>query len=159
MRIEFLDSHRGQVATLAAWHHAEWRHLYDDWTLAVATAELADHATRRRLPTTLVLFDADALLGSVSLVLEDAPALQDRGSPWLASLYVVPKARGQGNGRALVQAAVALAAREQVPQLFLFTPDHADFYRSLGWRPLERLLLRDTPVQLMAISPAQAVAE
>jgi len=27
MRIEPIVLHRGQVATLAAWHHAQWGHL------------------------------------------------------------------------------------------------------------------------------------
>ena len=75
MHIDYLDQHRDHVATLAAWHHAEWGHLYDDWTLAVAHAELADQASRRTLPTTLVLLDEGRPIGSVSLVLEDAPEL------------------------------------------------------------------------------------
>jgi len=57
-----------------------------------------------------VLLDGDELLGSVSVVMEDAPELQSYGSPWLASLFVVEDARGQGLGQALVEAAVELAA-------------------------------------------------
>ncbi len=131
MRIEFLDSHPERVATLAAWHHAEWGHLYDDWTLDAATTELIDHATRRTLPTTLVLLDDETLLGSVSLVLEDAPALRDRGAPWLASLYVVPEARGYGLGAKLVRAAVELAGKNAAEQLLLFTRNTTS--STVGW--------------------------
>lgn len=158
MRIDFLDRHPGLVPTLADWHHAQWGHLYTHWTHAVASAELADHATRRGLPTTLVLMDGDELLGSVSLVLEDAPELCEHGSPWLASLYVRPEARGRGLGAKLVRAAVAQAAALGVEELFLFTPEHAGFYARLGWQPLARTALLGTPVDLMTIAPVRAVA-
>lgn len=82
MRIDRIGRHPRHIPALAAWHHAEWGALYDDWTLAAAASELADHATRTSLPTTLLLVDGQDLLGSVSLLIEDAPALQDRGSPW-----------------------------------------------------------------------------
>ena len=143
---------------LASWHHAQWGHLYAHWTLEVAAAELADHATRRTIPTTLVAVEGGLLLGSVSLVLEDAPEFCGHGSPWLASLYVRPEARGRGLGAALVQAAVAHAATLGVDELLLFTPEHAGFYQRLGWRPLARTSLLGTPVDLMSIAPAREVA-
>ena len=51
----------------------------------------------------------------------------------LASLFVLPRARGRGIGAALVRACVVLAASERVPRLWLFTPEHAGFYAALGW--------------------------
>ena len=157
MRIEPISLHRGQVATLAAWHHAQWGHLYSHWTYDVCLAELDEHAARADgLPTTLLALDGEELLGSVSLVFEDAPELQEHGSPWLASLYVKPDARGRGIGAALARAAVARAAQEGVDELFLFTPEHKDFYARLGWRPLARTALKGTAVDLMCIAPAAA---
>lgn len=158
MRIEFLDQHAALVPVLARWHHAQWGHLYEHWTLEIARAELEDHARRRSLPTTLVLLDGQTLLGSVSLVLEDAPELCEHGSPWLASLYVVPEARGRGLGARLVRAAIATAAEQGVPELFLFTPEHAAFYERLGWRRLARTALKGTAVDLMQIEPSKAMA-
>ncbi|HMB55698.1 MAG TPA: GNAT family N-acetyltransferase [Arenimonas sp.] len=159
MRIDYLENHRDKIATLAAWHHGEWQHLYSDWTLKIATAELADHATRRSLPTTLVLLDGDTLLGSVSVVHEDAAELRDRGGPWLASLYVDPEARGQGLGQALVEAAAHLAALNDVPRLLLFTPGHEDFYTQLGWQTIEQAQLNGHAVAIMSLVPVLAAAE
>ena len=156
MRIDYLDQHREHIATLAAWHHDEWGHLYADWTLDAAQAELVEHAAHRSLPTTLVLIDGERLLGSVSLVLEDAPEFNDEGSPWLASLYVVPEARGRGLGTRLVNAAITVAAHEQIAELFLFTPDHAGFYQRLGWQLITRTSLKGTAVDLMMIEPMSA---
>lgn len=158
MRIEAIGRHPAYIGSLARWHHREWGALYDDWTLDAADAELRDHASRTSLPTTLLLLDGDDLVGSVSLLIEDAPALQDRGSPWLGSLFVVPAARGRGGGRILVDAAVAHAAREGVAVLRLFTLWHEDFYASLGWQAEERTSLHGTPVVIMSIHPAQRVA-
>ncbi|MFY2763317.1 GNAT family N-acetyltransferase [Arenimonas sp. MALMAid1274] len=154
VRVRFLAEVPGHASTLARWHHAQWSGLYEDWSLQQATDELRDHATRRTLPTTLVAMDGDALLGSVSLVEEDAPELRDQGDAWLASLYVVPAARGQGLGQRLVRALVAHAAAQQVARLWLFTPEHAAFYARLGWRPQGSAKLRGVPVQLMDILPA-----
>ena len=157
MRIEPIATHRGHVATLAAWHHAAWGQLYSHWTYEVAFAELDEHASRTQgLPTTLLALDGEELLGSVSLVFEDAPELQEHGSPWLASLYVKPEARGRGVGAQLARAAVARAAQEGVGELFLFTPEHRDFYARLGWRPLARTALKGTAVDLMCIEPPAA---
>lgn len=158
MRIEGIGRHPQHVTALAERHHAEWGVLYDDWTLQAATDELVDHTARTSLPTTLLLLDGETLLGSVSLLLEDAPALQDRGTPWLGSLFVRPEARGRGGGRILVEAAVAHAAGEGVALLRLFTLWHEDFYASLGWQVDERTSLHGTPVVIMSIRPAQRVA-
>jgi predicted N-acetyltransferase YhbS len=159
MRIEPIAAHRARVPTLAAWHHAQWGHLYSLWTYEVCRAELDEHAARAAgLPTTLLALDGEELLGSVSLVFEDAPELQEHGSPWLASLYVKPEARGRGIGAALARAAVARAAQEGVDELFLFTPEHRDFYARLGWRPLARTALKGIAVDLMCIAPAAAQA-
>lgn len=154
-RIESLRAHPAHVATLAAWHHAEWGHLFEDWTLAKATAELGDHASRDSLPATLVLLEDGQLLGSVSLVFEDAPELDDFGSPWLASLYVVPEARGRGLGARLVRAAIAHAATQGIARLFLFTPLHAAFYERLGWRSIARSRANGTAVDVMAFTVAE----
>ena len=157
MRIEPIALHRGQVATLAAWHHAQWGYLYSHWTHDVCLAELDGHAARvDGLPTTLLALEGEELLGSVSLVFEDAPELQEHGSPWLASLYVKPEARGRGIGAMLARAAVERARAEGIEELFLFTPEHRDFYAKLGWRELARTALKGTPVDLMCIAPAQA---
>ena len=153
MDIRFLADHPGHAPVLAQWHHATWGHLYDDWDLATATAELQDHATRRALPTTLVAEENGELLGSVSLVEEDAPELRGHGDAWLASLYVRPEARGRGLGADLVKALVRFAAGQGVERLWLFTPEHEDFYARLGWRHAGSATLRGVPVQLMDIQP------
>ncbi|KFN51310.1 GNAT family N-acetyltransferase [Arenimonas composti] len=153
--IAFLADQPRHVDTLARWHHAQWGALYTDWTLADCAAELHDHATRHTRPTTLVAIDdAGGLAGSVSLVDEDAPELAATGDAWLASLYVRPERRGEGLGAALVRALVAHAAALGIPRLWLFTPEHANFYARLGWQRLGPFALNGTPVEVMSLALA-----
>ncbi|MFO1496573.1 MAG: GNAT family N-acetyltransferase [Lysobacterales bacterium] len=142
--------------TLADWHHAQWGELMAPWTHAEALAELRAHAAGGDCPTTLVaLGDDDRLLGSVSLVLEDAPELKDIG-PWLAGgLYVRPQARGQGIGAALVHALVAHSARRRHRTLYLFT-DQTRWYQSLGWQLHARLRVSLHEVDVLTINVRRA---
>ena len=57
--IRFLAEVPGHADTLAGWHHAQWSHLYDDWTPEQTRSELRDHATRRTRPTTLVALQGE----------------------------------------------------------------------------------------------------
>jgi predicted N-acetyltransferase YhbS len=140
------------VDVLAERHHAEWAALMPGWSRADAIAELADHATRRSLPTTLVaLAGGGSVQGSVSVVDVDAPEFADL-APWLASLYVWPQARGRGLGARLVDAAVSFAAACDVTRLHLFTPAHRDWYASLGWQVLGRRRLGRVDVDVMWIA-------
>jgi GNAT superfamily N-acetyltransferase len=158
VEIRFLAEAPTHADTLARWHHAEWGDLYTDWSLDDARAELHDHATRRTRPTTLVALEHGELLGSVSLVDSDAPELDALGDAWLASLYVVPKARGRGLGAALVRALIAHAAVQRIDRLWLFTPEHAGFYARLGWNEAGRTHLGRTPVTVMHVVPTHGIA-
>lgn len=139
--------------TLADWHYREWGALFgDSWSPALALAELEQHAATDSLASTLIAVDGGDLLGSVSVLLDDAAELSHLGSPWLASLYVRPALRGHGTGARLVQAALDHAAQHDVQELLLFTPQHADFYRRLGWRVLCPARVNGQAVTVMACS-------
>lgn len=164
-RIVPLHQHPQLADTLARWHHAQWGALMAPWTFAEALAELQAHAAGGDCPTTLVaLTSDDTLLGSVSLVLEDAPELKHFG-PWLASLYVAPAARGHGIGAALVRALVRHAASvrgvsafgpDGIDTLYLFTHEHARWYQTLGWEPIGRMQAGVQEVDVLAINVKKA---
>ncbi len=154
-RIESIAAHPGAVDTLAAWHHDEWGELMAPWSLDDARRELREHVEASSgYPTTLVALDEDDhILGSVSLIPTDAPEFP-QFTPWLASLYVAPSARGAGVGSALVRAIVEHVHRLGFATLYLFTPGSPRIYLNCGWREQGTLRLGASDVVLMVHGPA-----
>ena len=152
MRIEWLRDHPRHIDALAAAHVEAFGRLLPDWTVAQAAEELRSHSQARAIPTTLLaLDDAGDWLGSVSLLQEDHQDIRQY-SPWLASLYVRPEARGQGVGAALAARCVAEAGALGVRELYLYcTPALVAWYRARGWREHAQVTLGPLHVQVMAI--------
>ena len=145
------------VDQLAAAHHAAWGGLFGpSWTPAVVRAELLASQHADALPATWLALERDGLIGSVSLLTEDAPELQPFGAPWLGNLWVDPAHRGQGWGRRLVDHAVRAAGSLGIPRLLLFTPEHQEFYRELGWSSVAVTDLRGQRVEVMQCLPMSA---
>ncbi|WP_089933393.1 GNAT family N-acetyltransferase [Candidatus Entotheonella palauensis] len=153
MQIAFLADYPHFVEPLARYHIDEWSRLLPWWHYDDALAELEDHASRKSIPTTLLALDNDRLLGSASLVEEDLPKAELPAvaslSPWLASVFVVPEARGRGIGRALVERAVMQAAVLGIETLYLFTAGQETFYRQLRWSVWEQVLYHEREGTIM----------
>src|SRR4051812_8457835 len=152
MHIDYLADYPQHAPVLAAWHHAEWHDLLPGWTCEEALTELRRHTGRRQIPTTFVALDGDDLLGSASLLEADLDGW-DHLSPWLASVYVVPHARGRGVGRELVARVVAEAAALGVGVLHLWTAGQQAWYSRLGWSPLHYTRHGEHDVTIMVIRP------
>jgi N-acetylglutamate synthase-like GNAT family acetyltransferase len=149
--VKFLADAPEHVEQLALWHYREWSQFFPDWTLAIATQELTVQAACRDFPTTLVLMQANQLLGSVSLITEDAEEFDYIGSPWLASLYVLPEFRGLGAGALLVKSLMQHAKKISLNAIYLFTPDHRGFYERLGWQAMCQANLHGQTVDIMKV--------
>ena len=132
LRIEYLADHPDLAPSLARWHYDEWQGLIPNWSYQTALEELRSHRHRAAIPTTVVAFRGEVLVGSASLLVEDVPEWRHL-TPWVASVYVVPSERGTGVGSQLVQHVVAVAGRLGVQTVYLLTPGQAEFYRRLGW--------------------------
>jgi len=150
VEIKFLADAASHVDQLADWHHAQWHEFHADWTHEIARAELLAHAQCKTLPTTLVLIENEVLLGSVSLLEDDAVELSAIGNAWLASLYVKPDERGRGFGVQLVNAMMQHAKNISLKEIFLFTPEHKVFYQTLGWQLLQQANVNRQQVDVMS---------
>jgi GNAT superfamily N-acetyltransferase len=117
---------------LAAWHHAQWSHLYPGQTLAERTKTMQSHLCEGIIPSTYVAID-HVLLGSASIIENDMETHPEL-TPWLASVYVDKPYRNQGTGHALVKHVIDTAANSGIRRLYLFTPDRQSFYRGIGWQ-------------------------
>ncbi len=144
-----LSSVPGHVDRLADWHFREWGTLMAPWSLDGARRELVSHLDGE-FPTTFVALSAHGdVLGSASLIAEDAPELSAY-SPWLASLIVHPDWRGRGIGTRLTEAVVERARWCGFRAVFLFTADRCGFYHRLGWRTERQTWLGTVQVDVMA---------
>lgn len=109
--------------------------------IAAATAEVGT-------PQCFVLMAGEVPCGTASFVAADLDIRDDLG-PWLAGVYVVPEARGQGCAQRLV-AAVEDAARQAGERaMFLYTHDAQALYAKLGWYPIEESVDARRPITIM----------
>ncbi len=152
MRIESLGAHPRHLPALAAAHVQAFGALEPGWNVAAAAAELRSHAHAEAIPCTWLALAGDGdWLGSVSLLDQDHPQL-DQYRPWLASLYVRPPARGGGVGEALLAHAIARARAWGLPRLYLYCSGSVgDWYRRLGWRDHDLLVLGPLHLQVLAL--------
>jgi N-acetylglutamate synthase-like GNAT family acetyltransferase len=105
------------------------------------------------VPTTLVALEAGggALMGSVSLIVDDLEPWKGKYSPWLASLFVHPSFRGRGVGAELVRRLVDAAGEAGVRTLYVFAARSEAFYERLGWSTVERVEHHGYPSAIMAV--------
>jgi GNAT superfamily N-acetyltransferase len=157
VRIENIADHPALVEIVARWQWGEWGHLDADDSLAARVASLRDQTNPDRLPTTYIALEGDEPLGTASLV-EDDMSIHRELTPWLASVYVTPTARGRGVASALVRHAVGQAAAMGVMRLYLYTPDAQGLYAKLGWQMIAEEHFEGHPVTMMAIDPAHGLA-
>lgn len=92
-------------------------------------------STDQDLPRFYIALREDStLVGTYALLRSELMSRQDL-FPWFACLYVVPEARGNGIGAALLQHAREETAKRGYEQLYLCT-DLEDYYEKYGWQYL-----------------------
>lgn len=151
MRIVDIAEAAEHIPLLAHWHHREWAHLYPRESEADFARDLAACIGPALVPSTFVAFDGE-VLGSASLIAQDMDSHPEL-TPWVASVYTRPAARGQGVASALLRHIDAVAARAGLEAIHLFTPAHEDFYAGLGWQVLARERYQGESVTLMRRVP------
>ncbi len=118
---------REHAPQLAAWHAAEWTHLYHGWDAAAALRDLLSEPADGSLPLTLIAHDGQTLFGSVSLIMDDLPGWS-QCNPWLASFFVAPPHRQRGIGAALLRAALPRLGSSDCERVYLFTESRAEYF-------------------------------
>lgn len=150
MHIAYLADHPQHIPTVAAWQYAEWGHLNPGDSIAGRITRLGQHTGRPGIPTTLIALEADTVLGSAGLVINDLRTHPDL-TPFLASVYVAPEHRRRGVASALVRQAMAVVQQLGLPTCYLITPDQQRLYARLGWSAQGNVEYRGELVTLMAV--------
>lgn len=136
------------VAVTARWRWQAFsrdtgRPLADVLAVANRTA-----AMRCLIPRTLVLLVDGEPVGTASLTAQDLEERPDL-TPWLAGVFVVPHARGQGHAGRLVAAVEQAAKSGSIPTLWLYTNTAERIYARAGWRTVETVQHNGAAVALM----------
>jgi GNAT superfamily N-acetyltransferase len=91
------------------------------------------------LPRVLLATTADALLGSVNLLIREL-TIRPQFTPWMGQLFVSESHRTKGTGTKLLNAAISYVGSLGYDQLFLFTSGTLpDYYRKRGWVDIEEV--------------------
>lgn len=134
---------------LALWHQAEWSHFNPGEDLRARIARMQVYLNTDFIPSTYVAIE-NGVLGSAAIVAHDMDTHMEL-SPWLASVYVAPEYRRRGIACALINHVLVQAKQHAIEQLYLFTPNHADYYARLGWLRQKETVYRGNAVTIMSI--------
>lgn len=147
IRVEPLENHPELVPLCARWNFEEWSQSAGR-TMEETVEGFLGFLDPSGRESAFVAF-ASGLPVGVALLIDNDLESHAHLRPWLASLYVMPEMRGNGVGKALVQA-VENAAREQGhTDLYLYTSE-ADYYQRLDWQEIETLTGDDAGLVVMA---------
>lgn len=153
MKIINLAQAPEHIPTIAAGHQAQWGYLNPGGTLESRIERMQRFLQGAAIPAMYICVDGRHVIGTAALVASDMDSHPEL-SPWLASVYVNPEYRKRGVGAALVKHVVSAAKAQGQSPLYLFTPDRASFYQSLGWQFIAQESYRGGEATLMKIDPA-----
>lgn len=154
MNIVQLAEHPERIGELARLHQPQWQPAHPGWNTGDWEREFRRHVHSQGhgLPCTLLALDeSGALLGSASLVEDDMNGTVAL-SPWLANVLVLPAARGQGVGAALMRAIEEKAGALGHRRLYLFTEDQQALYERRGWQRREERLFEGKAVSVLQLA-------
>ena len=148
LNIDYLAKHPHHIATLAQWHQQQWHDISPHLNTHKRIDFMSLHQNYAAVPITLIALNNNQLLGSASLILDD---MEDRPqySPWLASVFIAPECRKQGIATELISNIVQQAQLLNLTQIYLFTPDQAEFYARRGWHIIEQRQYHGVMVDVM----------
>ena len=136
------------IPLLSGWHHNEWSYQNQQFGLEERTEQMQKHLCDDFIPSTYVAEEATEVLGSAAIVKHDME-IHLEYSPWLASVFVSPDDREKGIGSELVLHVMSQAKKNNVRNLYLFTPDKELFYSRLGWQIIHKELYRNIEITIM----------
>ena len=144
--IGFLADYLNTIPTLAKWFRDQWPDYYAHWSQAQIEQDFLLDTSRTSLPTRLVAFESDQLVGTIVLR-EYTESLQEL-QPELGGLYVVESHRGHGIATELVRAGMNLAHEQGYKIVFATTVVAAGILERLGWEFVKAVTHSDGQLSL-----------
>lgn len=145
--IGFLADHLDTVPILAKWFRDQWPDYYANWSEAEMLQDFLEDTSRNSLPSRLVAFESNELVGTIILREQGTETLPEY-KPELGGLYVVESHRGHGIGTELVQAGMKVAREQGYATISATTVAAAGILERLGWEFVKTVIHQDGQVLL-----------
>lgn len=145
--IEFLADHLDTIPTLTKWFRDQWSDYFASWSDEDMMKDFLEDVSRSSLPSRLVAFESNELVGTIVLREGETGKLPDV-QPELGGLYVVESYRGHGIGTELVRAGMKLAQEQGYSTISATTVKAAGILKSLGWEFIKTVQYPDGEVSL-----------
>ena len=140
--IGFLADYPDTVPMLASWFRNQWPDYYANWSQPEMEQDFLEDASRNRLPSRLVAFEANELVGTIVLR-ENGTAALPEFRPELGGLFVVESHRGHGIATELVRAGMQIALDQGYKTVFATTVAAAGILKRLGWEFVKTVIHQD----------------
>lgn len=148
MKFEYLINHKKHIPVVSDWFHSEWSHLNPERSKENVVNIIHSHLNKAFLPIIFISIDNNELVGTVSLRKFEMENYEHL-FPWLSSLYVPNNKRRRGIGRFLVSQCLKKAKELGEKKIYLFTEDHEDWYKKIGWKSIQQVIHRGYPANIM----------
>ena len=145
--IRFLADHLDTMPILAKWFRDQWPDYYADWSEAEMVQDFLEDTSRDSLPSRLVAFESNELVGTIVLCEHGTETLPEH-QPELGGLYVVESHRGHGIGTELIRAGMKLALDQGYETVYATTGVAARILERLGWQFIKTVIHSDGQLSL-----------
>lgn len=145
--IGFLADHLDTIPKLAKWFRAQWPDYFADWSQVEMEQDFLADTSRDHLPTRLVAFASNELVGTIIL---REPGIETLAEfrPELGGLYVVESHRHLGIGTELVRAGMKLALDQGYEKVYATTVVASGILERLGWQFVRTVVHSDGQLSL-----------
>jgi RimJ/RimL family protein N-acetyltransferase len=145
--IRFLADHLDTMPILAKWFRDQWPDYYAGWSDAEMVQDFLEDTSRDSLPSRLVAFESNELVGTIVLREHGTETLPEH-QPELGGLYVVESHRGHGIGTELIRAGMKLALDQGYETVYATTVVAARILERLGWQFIKTVIHSDGQLSL-----------
>lgn len=144
------EKHISSLANL--WYEEISRHWAPNASIEKAQQKLVDHLNSDSMPMAYVAICGDEAIGMACL--RETDGIRPGITPWLGSLVVSPKLRGNKVGEALINRVKEQAKNlgHSILYLLAFDPTIPNWYARLGWKHIGDDELFGHRVSVMSIA-------
>jgi RimJ/RimL family protein N-acetyltransferase len=145
--IGFLADHLDTIPMLVSWFRDQWPDYYVNWSQAEMEQDFLEDTSRDRLPSRLVAFESNQLVGTI-ILRENGNETLPEYQPELGGLYVVESHRGRGIATELVRSGMKLALDQGYATVSATTVLAAGILNRLGWEFIKTVIHSDGELAL-----------